>query len=208
MLSKQKTCELLDILDSTYPDAECALNHENIFQLIVAVALSAQTTDNSVNKVTPNLFKKYPTPKLLMNADQKDVEELLRTIGMYRTKSKNIIALGRAITMEHDGKVPDKYEDLVKLPGVGRKTANVVLSVGFGQPAIAVDTHVFRLANRMGIVKEKDVLKTEIGLMKKIPKERWSKAHHSLIFHGRSICFARNPDCEHCPVEEICLKRL
>ena len=199
MVKQEDINEILDRLEMQYPDAECALHHENVFQLIVAVALSAQTTDKSVNQVTPALFRKYPDPASLAAADVSEVEACLKRIGMYRTKAKNIIGMAKVLTAEYDGQVPEDYDALVSLPGVGRKTANVVLSVGFGEQRIAVDTHVFRVANRIGLVHEKDVLKTELALM-----DRWSRTHHSLIFHGRQCCDARKPDCEHCAVSEFC----
>lgn len=204
MVKQEDINEILDRLEMQYPDAECALHHENVFQLIVAVALSAQTTDKSVNQVTPALFRKYPDPASLAAADVSEVEACLKRIGMYRTKAKNIIGMAKVLTAEYDGQVPEDYDALVSLPGVGRKTANVVLSVGFGEQRIAVDTHVFRVANRIGLVHEKDVLKTELALMDRIPQERWSRTHHSLIFHGRQCCDARKPDCEHCAVNEFC----
>lgn len=195
---------ILDILEKTYPDAECALQHENVFQLLIAVALSAQTTDKSVNQVTPALFDRYPSPAALAAADPDEVAEYIKRIGMYKTKSKNIVGIARALENDFGGQVPDDYEALVSLPGVGRKTANVVLSVGFGQQRIAVDTHVFRVANRIGLTNEKDVLKTELALMQRIPQERWSRTHHSLIFHGRQCCEARKPKCDLCPLVEYC----
>ena len=195
---------ILDILEKTYPDAECALQHENVFQLLIAVALSAQTTDKSVNQVTPALFARYPSPAALAAADPDEVAEYIKRIGMYKTKSKNIVGIARALENDFGGQVPDDYEALVSLPGVGRKTANVVLSVGFGQQRIAVDTHVFRVANRIGLTNEKDVLKTELALMQRIPQERWSRTHHSLIFHGRQCCEARKPKCDACPLVEYC----
>ena len=208
MLKKDNIIKVLDILENTYPDAECALNHVDVFQLIIAVALSAQTTDKSVNLITPALFEAYPDAFSLAEADVSDIEEKIRRIGMYRTKAKNISSLAKQLVEIYDGNVPDDYDKLVQLPGVGRKTANVVLSVGFGHQRIAVDTHVFRVSNRIGIVKEKDVLKTELSLMKKIPEERWSKTHHSLIFHGRNCCTARKPDCDNCPINMICEKEI
>lgn len=196
--------KVLDILEDTYPEAECALDHKNVFELLVCVVLSAQTTDKSVNRISPELFSKYPDAKALSEADQADVEEILHSIGMYRTKAKNIISLAKELVIRYHGIVPNTYEELVELPGVGRKTANVVLSVGFGVQRIAVDTHVFRVANRIGLVSEKNVLKTELSLMDCIPEDRWSKTHHSLIFHGRSICDARKPKCKECPIADIC----
>lgn len=203
---KKKIAEILDKLRTEYPDAECALHHKNTYELIIAVALSAQTTDKSVNKVSSALFTAYPTAEDLEAASQEDVIEYIKTIGMYKTKSKNIIALAKQLCEKHGGQVPEDYDALVELPGVGRKTANVVLSVGFGHQRIAVDTHVFRVSNRIGLVSEKDVLKTELGLMKALPEDRWSEAHHSLIFHGRNCCSARNPKCEECVIRDICKK--
>lgn len=204
MVKEEDIKIILDTLEENYPDAECALVHENVYQLIVAVALSAQTTDKSVNLITPALFEKYPTPEALAQADLQDVEDCIRRIGMYKTKAKNIVGMAKALVEKHGGQVPEDYDALVDLPGVGRKTANVVLAVGFGHQRIAVDTHVFRVANRIGLVKEKDVLKTELSLMDRIPEERWSKTHHSLIFHGRQCCDARKPKCEECSINKWC----
>ncbi len=198
--------QILDALRDRYPEAGCALVHQDTYQLLIAVVLSAQTTDKSVNKVTGTLFERYPTPADLAAAEQQDVIDIIKTIGMYKTKSKNIIALAKALVEKHGGQVPEDYDELIALPGVGRKTANVVLAVGFGHQKIAVDTHVFRLANRIGLVSEKDVLKTEKGLMKVLPEDRWTEAHHSLIFHGRNCCTARSPKCDQCPIEELCMK--
>ncbi len=204
MVKSENIKEILDRLESQYPEAECALDHQNVFQLIVAVALSAQTTDKSVNQVTPDLFAKYPDAVSLAAAEPAEVEEYIKRIGMYRTKAKNIVGMARDLVQLHGGQVPEDYDALVALPGVGRKTANVVLSVGFGHQRIAVDTHVFRVANRIGLVEAKDVLKTELGLMERIPEERWSRTHHSLIFHGRQCCDARKPQCERCVIAEFC----
>lgn len=204
MFKIEEVNDILNKLEERYPDAECALDHENIYQLLVAVVLSAQTTDKSVNKITPHLFREYPDAKALASSRTEDVEEILRSIGMYRTKAKNIRNLAAKLDELYDGAVPEDYDKLVDLPGVGRKTANVVLSVGFGQQRIAVDTHVFRVANRIGLVNEKDVLKTELALMKTIPEDRWTKTHHSLIFHGRNLCDARKPRCEECPINMYC----
>ena len=208
MLKKTQIPAVLDALEKEYPDAECALDHQNIYQLLIAVVLSAQTTDVSVNKVTPSLFEAYPTPETLSKAKNEDIEVMLKTIGMYRTKARNIINLTKRLCEKYGGSVPHDYDALVSLPGVGRKTANVVLSVGFGEQRIAVDTHVFRVSNRIGLVKAKDVLSTELSLMKRVPKERWSRTHHSLIFHGRQCCSARNPKCEQCCISELCEKNM
>lgn len=205
--TKKQVNEILDKLELQYPDADCALEHGNVFQLLVAVVLSAQTTDKSVNVVTKKLFETYPDAFALAQASQEDLEEIIKRIGMYKTKSKNILALARMLTDRYDGQVPEDYDQLIELPGVGRKTANVVLAVGFGHQRIAVDTHVFRVSNRIGLVNEKDVLKTELALMKTLPEERWSRSHHSLIFHGRYCCHARKPDCENCVIGYICKKK-
>lgn len=204
ILSKKKVNEVFDILEKCYPDAMCALDYKNLYNLIVAVVLSAQTTDVSVNKVTPSLFKKYPKPVDLANANINDVQSIIKEIGLYKNKSKNIVNLAKELVEKYNGEVPNSFEELVKLPGVGRKTANVVLAEGFGEQRIAVDTHVFRVANRIGIVSESDVLATEKALMKQIPEERWTLSHHLLIFHGRRCCTARNPKCEECKVRDIC----
>lgn len=207
-MKRETIDKILDQLEVTYPDAECALHHQNVYQLIVAVALSAQTTDKSVNVVTPALFEAYPDAFALAAADPEEVSTYIKRIGMYKTKAKNIVGMAKILVEEHNGQVPEDYDKLVKLPGVGRKTANVVLSVGFGHQRIAVDTHVFRVANRIGLVDEKDVLKTELGLMACVPEERWSRTHHSLIFHGRNCCAARKPDCENCSIQDLCEKHL
>ena len=203
-MRKDKVTKILDALRLQYPDAECALDHQNIFQLLIAVVLSAQTTDKSVNKVTPYLFDRYPDARALAKAKPEDVEKFIRTIGMYKTKSRNIIKLAEMLATEYDGGVPQDFDKLVALPGVGRKTANVVLSVGFGEQHIAVDTHVFRVSNRIGLADSGDVLNTEKDLMKNIPHERWTEAHHSLIFHGRNCCHARKPSCDLCPISKMC----
>ena len=204
MVENDKIKEVLDKLEEAYPEAECALHHQNVFQLIVAVALSAQTTDKSVNVVTPALFERYPDAEALAAAEAPEVSEYIKRIGMYKTKAKNIVGMAQKLVSDYDGQVPEDYDALVSLPGVGRKTANVVLSVGFGHQRIAVDTHVFRVANRIGLVHEKDVLKTELALMERIPEERWSRTHHSLIFHGRQCCDARKPKCDDCPINTLC----
>ena len=216
-LSEEKITEILDLLKRAYPDAGCALVHRNVFELIVCVVLSAQTTDVSVNGVSRELFDRYPDAESLASASAEDVIEIIKTIGMYRTKSKNIIALAKELTEKHGGKVPQDYDALVALPGVGRKTANVVLAVGFGQQRIAVDTHVFRVSRRIGLAPSgkdesakaagsAEVLATELELMRNLPEDRWSEAHHSLIWHGRKCCTARNPKCDSCTISHLCIK--
>ena len=205
VLPDEQIPEVIQILEEMHPEAACALEHRDPFELLVAVVLSAQTTDVSVNKATPALFAKYPSPQALAQADQNDVIDLIRTIGLYRNKSANIIKLAKKLTEDFDGKVPGDYESLVSLPGVGRKTANVVLAEGFGVPRIAVDTHVFRVANRIGLTDEKDVTATEEELMRRLPEDIWIRAHHLLIFHGRKCCMARKPACNRCGLKEMCL---
>lgn len=199
--------QILDEIEVLYPDAHCELIHRTPFQLLVAVVLSAQTTDASVNRVTPALFEKWPDAASLQNAPLSEVEDVLRTLGLYRTKSKNIIALSRALTDTFGGVVPSTFRELESLPGVGRKTANVVRSVAFDIPSLAVDTHVERVSKRLGWAKpEDDVRKVEEKLRRKIPRERWNRAHHDLIFFGRYFCTARKPRCEECPFQSFCKK--
>lgn len=196
----------MDSLLAEYSDADCALNHKNVFELLIATVLSAQTTDASVNKVTPALFKKAGTAAKMAKMAPEEVEEYIHSIGMYKQKAKHIVTLSQQLIERFNGQVPQDFDSLVSLSGVGRKTANVVLSVGFGEQHIAVDTHVFRLANRIGLVEEKNVLDTELSLMKILPKEHWTEMHHALIFHGRKICNAKNPLCEKCCIKNVCKK--
>ena len=203
-MDKRKVEKILDILEAEYPEAGCALVHRNVYELLVCTTLSAQTTDVSVNKVSPALFAKYPDPAAMARADQDEVADIIRTIGLYKTKSKRIIDQARVLVEEYDGKVPEDDDLLVKLPGVGRKTANVVMAFGFGHQRIAVDTHVFRVSNRIGLADADNVEKTEEQLKKNLPEERWSRAHHLLIFHGRYCCHARKPECERCLLSGLC----
>lgn len=205
LLPESEVNNVLDILMEVYPEAACALEHRDPFELLVAVVLSAQTTDVSVNKVTPELFRKYPDAMALAAADPSDVMEIIRTIGLYRNKSSNIVKLAQKLVSDFDGQVPSDFDSLVSLPGVGRKTANVVLAEGFGVPRIAVDTHVFRVANRIGLADAEDVTATEEMLMERIPQEKWITAHHLLIFHGRKCCRARKPACAECRLAEFCV---
>ncbi|WP_342387047.1 endonuclease III [Salinicoccus bachuensis] len=205
MISKKKTVDMIDKIDTMFPDAECELVHQNPFELTIAVLLSAQCTDNLVNRVTRDLFMKYRTPEDYLAVDLPELENDIRSIGLFRNKAKNIQKLCRDVIDRFDGEIPSNYEDLVSLAGVGRKTANVVLSVAFDVPRIAVDTHVERVSKRLGIARYKDsVLEVERTLMQKVPEERWSKTHHQLIFFGRYHCTARNPKCETCLLLEDC----
>lgn len=205
MIKKQERFnKIIDILEKTYPDAHCELVHESPFELLIATVLSAQTTDKKVNQVTEKLYKKYNTPEAFAKLKPEELEQEVREIGLYKNKSKNIIALSNMLIDEYNSTVPDTMDELIKLPGVGRKTANVVLSNAFEIPAIAVDTHVFRVSNRIGLAKAENVTDTEEQLMKNIPKERWTLAHHLLIFHGRRTCFARKPNCSECTINAYC----
>lgn len=188
-----------------FPNAHCELNHSNPFELVIAVSLSAQCTDALVNKVTKELFKKYKTPEDYLNVPLEELQNDIRSIGLYRNKAKNIQSLCRLLLEKYDGQVPNNRDEMINLPGVGRKTANVVVSVAFGTPAIAVDTHVERVSKRLAICRWKDsVLEVEKTLMKKVPKEEWSITHHRLIFFGRYHCKAQNPQCEICPLLDLC----
>ncbi|MBQ1567499.1 MAG: endonuclease III [Erysipelotrichaceae bacterium] len=192
-------------LDELYPKAHCELIHRNNFELLVAVVLSAQTTDERVNSVTPLLFAKYPDACKLAEADLKDVEEIIRPIGLYHNKAINIIKLARMLVENYAGEVPDDRENLESLPGVGRKTANVILSNCFDVPAFAVDTHVSRVSKRLGIADKQDEPdKIEEKLMDYFPKKYWGKLHHQFIFFGRYKCKAAKPDCADCPLKKIC----
>ncbi|MFK4565546.1 endonuclease III [Enterococcus sp. UD-01] len=205
MLSKAKTMEALNIMYEMFPEAECELTHKDPFQLLIAVILSAQATDVSVNKATPALFAAYPTPEALAAAPIEDIIQKIRTIGLYRNKAKNIKACAQQLLEKFNGEVPRTREELVTLPGVGRKTANVVMGDAFNEPAIAVDTHVERVSKRLRFCKlSASVLEVEATLMKKVPKELWVKTHHTLIFFGRYHCLARNPKCEICPLLYMC----
>jgi len=197
--------EIITTLDQMFPDAHVELTHKNNFELLVAVVLSAQTTDVSVNKITPKLFEQYPTPYALAEANALDVEKIIKFIGLYRNKTKNIIALSRELVEKHQGIVPSQRKELEALPGVGRKTANVVLSNAFDIPALAVDTHVARVSIRLGLAKKGDsVLEIEKKLNRKLPRASWTKMHHQMIFFGRYHCLAKNPKCDTCPLFDIC----
>ncbi|HZG73889.1 MAG TPA: endonuclease III [Chondromyces sp.] len=205
MLNKKQIRHCLDVMGEMFPDAHCELNHSNPFELVIAVALSAQCTDALVNKVTRTLFQKYKTPQDYLAVPLEELQEDIRSIGLYRNKAKNIQKLCRMLLDEYGGEVPKTREELVKLPGVGRKTANVVVSVAFGVPALAVDTHVERVSKRLGFCRWKDsVLEVEKTLMNKIPEDEWSITHHRLIFFGRYHCKAQSPRCEECPLLDLC----
>lgn len=205
MLTKKQVQHCLDVMRAMFPEAKCELNHANPFELVIAVLLSAQCTDVLVNKVTEDLFKKYKTPEDYLAVSLEELQQDIRSIGLYRNKAKNIRKLCQMLIDDYGGEVPKSKEELMKLAGVGRKTANVVASVAFHEPAIAVDTHVERVSKRLAICRWKDsVLEVEETLMKKVPKEEWSETHHLLIFFGRYHCKAKNPNCPECPLLDIC----
>jgi endonuclease-3 len=197
--------EIFARLKRAYPDAHTELDHETPLQLLIATILSAQCTDKRVNMVTPHLFKTYPTAQSLADARQEDLEEIIKSTGFFRNKSKSLIALGKALVERHNGEVPDSMDALVKLPGVGRKTANVILGNAFGKnEGVVVDTHVGRLSLRLGLTKETDPIKVEQDLMPLFPQKDWAMLAHVLIFHGRRVCDARVPKCEICVLSDIC----
>jgi len=205
MLNKSQIRYCLDVMKEMFPDAECELVHENPFELVIAVLLSAQCTDVLVNKVTKTLFQKYKRPEDYLEVSLEELEQDIRSIGLYRSKAKNIRKLCEVLLHDYQGEVPNTKEELEKLAGVGRKTANVVASVAFGVPSIAVDTHVERVSKRLGICRWKDsVLEVEKTLMRKVPEDEWSDTHHRMIFFGRYHCKARNPECPTCPLLEVC----
>lgn len=192
-------------LEKIYGGTETALNYQTPFQLLISTMLAAQSTDVQVNIVTKDLFRDCPTAEKMSRLSLPKMESYIKTVGLYHTKAKNILTTSKILAEQHDGDVPDTREEFVKLPGVGRKTANVVLSIAKGVPAIAVDTHVFRVSNRLGLAKANDVLGTEKQLMKIIPEHNWSDAHHWLIWHGRKVCKARKPLCAECPLSDVCV---
>ncbi len=205
MISKEKTMLALEKMYAMFPEAHGELNYETPFQLLIAVILSAQATDVSVNKATPALFEAFPTPETLAEAPLEEIIEKIRTIGLFRNKAKNIKACAQQLLEKFDGQVPQTREELILLPGVGRKTANVVLGDAFDIPAIAVDTHVERVSKRLRICKlNANVTEVEETLMRKVPEELWVKTHHTMIFFGRYHCIARSPKCEKCPLLDMC----
>lgn len=202
---RERAAEVYDLLAEEYPEAHCELDFVDPFQLAVATILSAQTTDERVNMVTPDLFERYPDASALAAAGQEEVEEIVRSTGFYRNKAKNIIGFARGVMAEHDGEVPGTMAELSALPGVGRKTANVILGNAFGiDEGVVVDTHVKRLSNLLGFTRESTPEKIERDLMDVFPRERWTMLAHLLIWHGRRVCVARKPRCEACAVSHLC----
>jgi endonuclease-3 len=198
---------ILDRLEKIYAGSRSALQYDSPFQLLVAVILSAQTNDNQVNRITATLFEQYPDAEAFAALTTEQLEPLINSCGLYKSKAKNIIATSKLLLEKFQGEVPQTKEELLSLPGVGGKTANVILSVAFGIPALAVDTHVFRVANRLGLAAAKTATQTEKALTALIPREKWADAHHWLIWHGRRICHARKPQCSICPLAELCPSR-
>lgn len=205
MKTKKEAVEIIKILKDYYPDAVCSLDFTTPFEMMVSVMLAAQCTDERVNKTTPNLFSKYNTPEKMACIDQEELESIIHPCGFYKTKAKNIIATSKILLEKFDGKVPNNMTDLQSLPGVGRKSANVVMLEAFHDPqGIAVDTHAKRISNRIGFSKETEPEKIEQDLLKQIPKEMYYDVNHLLVWHGRNICDARKPKCEDCPVNMYC----
>ena len=202
---RDRTREIVRRLHAEYPAARCSLTHRDAYELITATILSAQCTDERVNQVTPALFARYPDAAALASARQNDLEELIRPTGFYRNKAKSLLGMAGAVADRHDGRVPDSMEELVALPGVGRKTANVVLGNAFGKAVgIVVDTHVTRLSGRLGLTRQRDPVKIEQDLMKLVPREEWTDLAHLFIDHGRAVCRAPTPRCELCVLADIC----
>lgn len=205
MKNKKETIEIIEKLKEFYPDATCSLDFKNPFEMTISVMLAAQCTDERVNKTTPELFSKYPSPELMANADIKDLEKIVHPCGFYKNKAKNMKACSQMILDKFNGQVPDNMEDLQSLPGVGRKSANVIMLEAFHNPqGIAVDTHAKRISNRIGFSKKQEPEKVEQDLLKQIPKEYYYDVNHLLVWHGRAICDSRKPKCEECPVNKYC----
>ncbi|MDD6308618.1 MAG: endonuclease III [Clostridia bacterium] len=204
MDKKTKIQGIREIFDTIYKDATCTLHYETPFQLLVATQLAAQCTDARVNIVAPALFAKYPDPEAFAGADILELEEMIRSTGFFRNKARNLKACGEALCVRHGGVVPDTMEELLALPGVGRKTANLVLGDAFGKPGIVVDTHAGRIARRLGLTKNQNPTKVEFDLLKIVPKEYQSRFCHQLVMHGREVCRAMSPKCENCPIAAYC----
>jgi endonuclease-3 len=203
-LHPERLREMLQLLETAYPDAHCELNYSNPFELLIATMLSAQATDKKVNQITARLFQTCRTPADFLKLSQAQMEDAIKELGLYHNKAKNILATCRILIEDYQGEVPEMLEELTTLPGVGRKTANVVLSNAFGVPAFAVDTHVLRVSNRLGLASGNNPDSVEKQLMSCIPREKWSQAHHLLIWHGRRTCAARNPKCQDCTLLSLC----
>ncbi len=204
MTLKERAQKAMDAMDTEYPEAVCSLRSEDPLQLLIATRLSAQCTDARVNLVTPVLFEKYKTAADFAGADIEDVEEIIKSCGLYKTKARNIIDMAQMILNDFDGKVPDNMEDLLKLPGIGRKTANLILGDVFGQPSVVTDTHLIRITNRLGLVNTKDPYKVEMALRKILDPARSGTFCHQIVWHGRKVCTARSPKCDKCCMADFC----
>lgn len=206
-MNKKTAVEIIEKMIQMYPDAKCSLNFNTPFEMLVAVCLSAQCTDERVNNTTPSIFASFDTPKDFANADLNELENLIRPCGFYKNKAKNLKSAGQTIISKFNGEVPQTMEELITIPGVGRKSANVIMLEAFNNPqGIAVDTHCKRISNRLGFSKETDPSKIEQDLCKLIPKEYWKDVNHTFIWHGRNLCTARSPKCEQCPLQTYCTK--
>ena len=205
---KQRVCDIIEIFDKVYSDADCTLEYENGLQLLISTQLAAQCTDARVNIVTKDLYKKYPDVYAFANADELELQQDIKPTGFFRNKAKNIIACCQMLINEYDGEIPNTMEDLLCLPGVGRKTANLVLGDFLGIPGIVVDTHATRLSNRMGFTTNSDPYKIELDLQKIVPTEKWSSFCHQLVYHGREFCSARSPKCDSCPINHLCPRKI
>ena len=205
LLNKNKASKLIELLKKSIKNPKTSLKYRNQFTLLTSVLLSAQCTDVNVNKVTKNIYKKYYKPEHFVKLGKKKIRELIKSIGLFNNKAKNLFYLSKILLKQHKGKIPKNFDELIKLPGVGRKTANVVLNAAFNKPTLAVDTHVFRLSNRTGLSNGKNPEEVEEQLLKKIPNKFLKKAHHLLLLHGRNICKSRNPLCKKCNINKTCL---
>jgi endonuclease-3 len=201
---RRRAQEIIEILARTYPDARVTLDYSTPFELLVVAILAAQCTDVKVNQVTPDLFRRYPSPEAFAGADEAELQEAVRATGFFRQKARSIIEVAQDVLAKHGGRVPDTIEELTALRGVGRKTANLILGEVFGKQAIVVDTHVKRIAARLGLTEKTDPTKIEFDLMEVVPEENWTDLNHLLVFHGRAICKAPTPLCDRCPVLELC----
>ena len=207
MTKKERVAKLRELLDKAYPDVKCSLNYSTPVEMLLATQLSAQCTDARVNIVTADLFKKYPDVEAFANADYLEMQEDIKSIGFYKNKAKNLIECCKRLIEVYDGKVPDTMEELLTLPGTGRKTANLVLGDVYGKPAVVVDTHCMRLAQRIGLTKETEPAKIEADLKKFVPPDYQLRMCHQFVYHGRAVCTARKPMCDECPINEICMKK-
>lgn len=205
---KQRVCDIIEIFDKVYSDADCTLEYENGLQLLISTQLAAQCTDARVNIVAKDLYRKYPDVYAFANADELELQQDIKSTGFFRNKAKNIIACCQMLINEYDGEIPNTMKDLLRLPGVGRKTANLVLGDFFGIPGIVVDTHATRLSNRMGFTTNSDPYKIELDLQKIVPTEKWSSFCHQLVYHGREFCSARSPKCDSCPINHLCPRKI